>query len=81
MLLYQGKAQEAEQEVRRALERYPDQFKLLTFLRYFLYDEGKFEEAEQVLARASRATEVQGSEEPRVHCRDGVCISARTRQD
>lgn len=32
MLLYQGRTHEAEQEVRRALERYPDQFKLLTFL-------------------------------------------------
>jgi hypothetical protein len=27
MLLYQGKVQEAEQEVRQALARYPDQFK------------------------------------------------------
>ena len=40
MLLYQGKANEAEQEVRRALERFPNQFKLMMFLGYFLYQQG-----------------------------------------
>jgi eukaryotic-like serine/threonine-protein kinase len=52
MLLYQGKAHEAELDVRQALERYPDQYKLLAYLGDFLYYQGKSEEAEQVLDRA-----------------------------
>ncbi len=64
MLLYQGKTEDAEQEVRRGLERYPDQFKLLTFLGWFLYYEGRVGEAEQVLASAVKTGAAQGSEEP-----------------
>jgi tetratricopeptide (TPR) repeat protein len=66
ILLYQGKAHEAEDEVRRALERYPDQFKLLTFLGDFLYYQGKTEEAEQVLDRALKLAGAQADEEPMV---------------
>jgi serine/threonine protein kinase/Flp pilus assembly protein TadD len=66
MLLYQGKPHEAEEEVRKALERYPDQFKLLTFLGDFLYYQGKTEEAEQVLERASKLAGTQADVEPTV---------------
>ena len=52
MLLYQGKVHEAEEEVRQALQRYPDQFKLTGFLGDFLYYQGKTDEAEQVVKRA-----------------------------
>jgi serine/threonine-protein kinase len=66
MLLYQGKARDAEVEVRTALERYPDQFKLLTFLGNFLYYQGKTEEAERVLHRASQLSDPRSDEEPQV---------------
>ena len=52
MLLYQGKAHEAELEVRQALERYPDHFKMLAYLGDFLYYQGETDEAERVLDRA-----------------------------
>jgi Flp pilus assembly protein TadD len=64
--LYQGKAHDAEVEVRQALARYPDQFKLLTFLGDFLYYQGKTEEAERVLNRASQLSGPRGAEEPLV---------------
>ncbi len=66
MLLYQGKPHDAEVEVRQALARYPDQFKLLTFLGDFLYYQGKNEEAEQVLDRAVQLRGSHGEEEPLV---------------
>lgn len=66
MLLYQGRAHEAEEEVRRALERYPDQFKLLTMLGYFLHYEGKPDDAEQVLNHAVQVSGAQTDEEPMV---------------
>jgi eukaryotic-like serine/threonine-protein kinase len=52
MLLYQGKPHDAELEIRQALTRYPDQFKLLLFLGYFLYYQGKTIDGEplQILA-------------------------------
>ncbi len=64
MLLYQGKAHDAEVEVRQALARYPDQFKLLAFLGDFLYYQGKNEEAERVLDRASQLSGPRGEDEP-----------------
>jgi eukaryotic-like serine/threonine-protein kinase len=66
MLLYQGKARDAELEVRQALERYPDQFKLLAFLGDFLYYQGKTEEAEQAIDRASQQSGAYADEEPMV---------------
>jgi tetratricopeptide (TPR) repeat protein len=79
MLLYQGKAHEAEEEVRRALERYPDQFKLLTFLGDFLYYQGKTEEAEQMLERASKRAGPQADEEPMVF--SGIVHASRGERD
>jgi serine/threonine protein kinase/TolB-like protein/Tfp pilus assembly protein PilF len=67
MLLYQGRAHDAEVEVRQALARYPDQFKLLTYLGDFLYYQGETDEAQQVLDRALQAQGPQGEEEPMVY--------------
>ena len=64
MLLYQGKPHDAEQEVRQALERYPDQFKLLTMLGYFLYYQQKMDEAEGVLDHAVRLSKSEADVEP-----------------
>jgi tetratricopeptide (TPR) repeat protein len=52
MLNYQGRTQEAEQEMRQLLASHPDQFKVLTQLGEFLYYEGKLDEAAQTLDRA-----------------------------
>src|SRR5258707_8496179 len=65
MLLHQGKAHDAEVEVRQALVRYPEQFKLLAFLGDFLYYQGKTEEAERVLDRGSQLSGPRGEDEPR----------------
>ena len=61
MLLYQDKAPEAEEEVRRALERFPNHFKLLMFLGYFQYYEGKTDEGIQALNRSLEVS--RGSDE------------------
>lgn len=66
MLLYQGKAHEAVAEARQALERYPDQYKLQTMLGYFLYYDGKLEEAQQTLDRAAQMRGAQEEEETMV---------------
>jgi serine/threonine-protein kinase len=52
MLLYVGRAGEAEQEMRQALAANPNQFKAMAFLGEFLYYQGKLDEAEPVLKRA-----------------------------
>lgn len=52
MLLYVGKVQEAEQEVRQALTIHPEQFKAMAFLGEFLYYQGRLDEAEPILLRA-----------------------------
>jgi serine/threonine protein kinase/tetratricopeptide (TPR) repeat protein len=64
MLLYQGKANEAEQEVRRALERFPNQFKLMMFLGYFLYQQGKSDEGMRALDRSLDISRDSSDEEP-----------------
>jgi eukaryotic-like serine/threonine-protein kinase len=66
MLLYQGKPHEAEEEVRRALERFPNHFKLLMFLGYFLYYEGNTDEGLQALDRSLEVSRAQADEEPMV---------------
>ncbi len=52
MLLYSGKAQEAEQEMRQVVAQNPDQFKALAYLGGVLYYEGKLDEAQAHLDRA-----------------------------
>src|SRR5579884_3226431 len=64
MLLYQGKTHEAELEVRQALARYPDQYKLLTFLADFLYYQGQLDQAEQAATQALKSVGAEGDPEP-----------------
>ena len=45
--------------MRQALARYPDQYKLLSFLADFLYYQGETDEAEQI---ANRSLQLSGSE-------------------
>jgi Tfp pilus assembly protein PilF len=52
MLLYLGRAHDAELEMRSTLETHPDQFKVMAYLGEFLYYQGKLDEAESVLKRA-----------------------------
>ncbi len=52
MLLYSGKAKDAEEEMRTVVAANPDQFKALACLGMILYYEGKLDEAESELARA-----------------------------
>jgi serine/threonine-protein kinase len=64
--LYQGRAAEAEQEMRRVLESNPNQFKALAYLGEFLYYQNRPEEAEPVLARAAELGRGSGDEAPRL---------------
>jgi eukaryotic-like serine/threonine-protein kinase len=52
MLLYIGKARDAEEEMRQVLVTNPDQFKALAHLGSFLYYQGKLDGAEKNLDRA-----------------------------
>lgn len=52
MLLFSGKAAEAEKEMRQLVAANPDQFKALAYLGMMLYYEGKLDEAESELDRA-----------------------------
>jgi DNA-binding winged helix-turn-helix (wHTH) protein/TolB-like protein/cytochrome c-type biogenesis protein CcmH/NrfG len=52
MLLYTGKAHDAELEMRQLLFTDPDQFKAQIWLGNFLYYQDKLDEAEQVVDRA-----------------------------
>ena len=52
MLLYSGKANDAEEEMRTVVAANPDQFKALAYLGMMLYYEGKLDEAESELDRA-----------------------------
>jgi serine/threonine protein kinase/Flp pilus assembly protein TadD len=52
MLLFSGKAKDAEEEMRTVVAANPDQFKALAYLGMILYYEGKLDEAESALDRA-----------------------------
>jgi serine/threonine protein kinase/tetratricopeptide (TPR) repeat protein len=52
MLLFSGKAKDAEEEMRTVVAANPDQFKVLAYLGMMLYYEGKLDEAESYLDRA-----------------------------
>ena len=54
MLLYLGRMQEAEQEMRQLNVTNPDHFKVLAYLGGVLYYEGKLDEAESVFERAEQ---------------------------
>ncbi len=64
MHLYQGRPQEAEQEMRRVLAANPDQFKALAYLGEFLYYQDKFDEADPVLTRAVDLSRGSGEDAP-----------------
>jgi serine/threonine protein kinase/Flp pilus assembly protein TadD len=52
MLLFSGKAKDAEQEMRTLVAANPDQFKALAYLGLVLYYEGKLDEGESEMDRA-----------------------------
>ena len=52
MLLYLGRVQEAEQEMRQLMPANPDHFKILAHLGEFLYYENRLDEAQQAADRA-----------------------------
>src|SRR3954469_4758353 len=79
MLLYQGKAHEAEEEVRRALERFPNHFKLLMFLGYFQYYEGKTDEGILALDRSLEVSRGSSDEEPIIIA--GILHASRGERD
>jgi len=62
MLLYLGRAPEAEQEMRQALAENPNQFKAMAFLGKFLYYQGKLDEAEPVLKRSVELSRGSGED-------------------
>jgi serine/threonine protein kinase/tetratricopeptide (TPR) repeat protein len=66
MHLYQGRPQEAEEEMRRVLTTNPDQFKALAYLGEFLYYQDKNGEAEKVFARAQELGRGLGDDAPYV---------------
>lgn len=66
MLLYLGRAPEAEQEMRQALAENPNQFKAMAFLGKFLYYQGKLDEAEPVLKRAVELSGNSGDGSPQM---------------
>jgi tetratricopeptide (TPR) repeat protein len=64
MLLFLGRAAEAEKELGTALQSYPDQFKGLAYLGEFMYYEGKMDEAEKTLSRAVELGKGSGDDAP-----------------
>jgi serine/threonine protein kinase len=66
MLLYIGKAREAEEEMRPVVAANPDQFKALTYFGGLLYYEGKLEEAEPILDRALVLSRESDDDTPRM---------------
>jgi len=66
MLLYTGKAHEAEEEMRQVVATNPDQFKALTYLGCMLYYEGKLDEAQPYLERAVLLAGESSDDTPRL---------------
>jgi tetratricopeptide (TPR) repeat protein len=64
MLLYTGRTQDAENEMRRALAAHPDHFKVTAYLGYFLYHENRLAEAEPIVTRAVELGKNSGDEAP-----------------
>lgn len=64
MLLYCGKADEAEQELQPVVTKNPDQFKALAYYGSILYYEGKLGEAESSLDRAVQRAHDSGDQTP-----------------
>ncbi len=66
MLLYNGKAGEAEDELRQTVKQNPDQYKVLASLGMVLYYEGKLDEAEPYFDRAIQLGHDSGDDGPRM---------------
>ena len=66
MLVYLGKTSEAEKELREAVEKNPEQYKLLGHFAMTLYYEGKLDEAEKVADRAVELGRDSGDNTARV---------------
>jgi serine/threonine protein kinase/Flp pilus assembly protein TadD len=66
MLLFQGRAAEAEQEMRTSLAANPDQFKVMAYLGEFLYYQDKFDEADKVLVRSLELARDTGDDVPQL---------------
>jgi hypothetical protein len=62
--LYQGRVHEAVEQTRAAVERTPQQFKLVGFLGYFLYYEGNYDESERWLRKSIELRGGQGDDAP-----------------
>jgi len=66
MLLYSGKAKDAEEEMRSVVASNPDQFKALAYLGMILYYEGKLDEAEPYFDHAMQLGRETGDDSPRL---------------
>ena len=66
MHLYQGRPQEAVEEMERVLQTSPDQFKALAYLGEFLYYEDKNAEADKAFTRAQELGRGSGDDSPSV---------------
>jgi serine/threonine protein kinase len=66
MLLYMGKATEAEKEMQPMVAANPDQFKALGYLGGILYYEGKLDEAQPMLDRAVLLARGSSDDSPRM---------------
>src|ERR1700728_1503482 len=65
-LLFSGNAKDAEEEMRTVVAANPDQFKALAYLGMILYYEGKLDEAEPYLDRASALGHDSDDDTPRM---------------
>jgi len=64
--LYQGRPEEAEQEIRPVLASNPNQFKALAYMGEFLYYEDKVDDADKALTRAVELSRGSGEDAPTV---------------
>jgi serine/threonine protein kinase/tetratricopeptide (TPR) repeat protein len=64
MHLYQGRPQEAAEEMERVLQTSPDQFKALAYLGEFLYYQDKNAEADKVFAHSQQLARGAGDDSP-----------------
>jgi eukaryotic-like serine/threonine-protein kinase len=66
MLLYEGRAQEAEDEMRQLVTKNPDSMKGQAYFGMILYYEGKFDQAQPYLDRAAELSRNSGDDAPRM---------------
>jgi eukaryotic-like serine/threonine-protein kinase len=66
MLLYSGKGEEAEQEMRQLVAANPGQFKALAYFGGILYYQGKLDEAQAILERSLQLSREVDDDAPRM---------------